>query len=127
MSVPHPNAGVVHNGWRIGPISAVLFDLDGVLVESQAAIDWSMATWAKERGLDPQLVLDVARGRRDIDVVMRTLPGQDPGPELARIDELDREALPMVRAVAGAADLVNAMPAGAWAVVTSGARPIAKA
>lgn len=127
MSAPHPGTGVIGNGWRIGPISAVLFDLDGVLVDSQDAIDWSMTTWATERGLDPAMVLDAAHGRRDVDIVMYTLPGCDPGPELARIAQLDQQALPMIRAIAGAADLAATLPTGAWAVVTSGARPIANA
>jgi mannitol-1-/sugar-/sorbitol-6-phosphatase len=114
-------------GRQVQPVAAVLFDLDGVLVDSEAAIDWSMTTWSLERGLDPRLVLEAARGRRDIDVVPGFLAGADPAPELARISELDTVALPLVRAVPGAAELLSVLPRRSWAVVTSGGAEIARA
>ncbi|MEU4690070.1 HAD-IA family hydrolase [Actinoplanes sp. NPDC023714] len=113
--------------WTIGPVTAALFDLDGVLVDSMAAIDWCMRTWAVERGLDPDHVIALSHGRRDTDILALALPGTDPGPELDRIAELDVAALPKVRAVPGAADLLNVLEPGSWAVVTSGAAGIARA
>lgn len=114
-------------GWCTGPITATLFDLDGVLVESQEAIDWCMRTWAKERSLDPENVVAMSHGRRDLDIVRDSLPGRAPEPELARLAELDLRAVSMVRAVPGARRLLEALPASSWAVVTSGAARIARA
>ena len=113
--------------WSIGPVAAALFDLDGVLVDSMAAIDWCMRTWAAERDLDPDLVIALSHGRRDVDILAHALPGRDPGPELARIAELDVVALPRVRAVPGTAALLAALEPGTWAVVTSGTPDISRA
>lgn len=108
-------------------VGAVVFDLDGVLVDSMPAIDWCMRMWAAERGLDPDLVVSLSHGRRDVDILALVLPGRDPGPELARIAELDLAALPRVRPVPGAAALLDTLEPGSWAVVTSGAPEIARA
>nr|WP_296076542.1 HAD-IA family hydrolase [uncultured Actinoplanes sp.] len=113
--------------WSIGPVAAALFDLDGVLVDSMPAIDWCMRTWAVERGLGPQWVVELSHGRRDLDILAEALPGRDPGPELARISQLDIEVLPKVRPIAGAPALLNSFKPGCWAVVTSGTAAIARA
>jgi sugar-phosphatase len=113
--------------WSTGPVAATLFDLDGVLVDSMPAIDWCMRTWAVERALDPDLVMSLSHGRRDIEIVALALPGCDPEPELARIAQLDFIALPRVRPVPGAAALLAAIEPGCWAVVTSGTSEIARA
>jgi sugar-phosphatase len=113
--------------WSIGPVAAALFDLDGVLVDSMPAIDWCMRTWAVERGLDPQWVVELSHGRRDLDILAEALPGRDPGPELARIAQLDIEALPQVRPIPGSPALLSSFEPGSWAVVTSGTADIARA
>src|SRR2546421_443237 len=43
---------------------AILFDLDGVLVDSRECIELIWHAWAAERGLDPADFLRVAHGRR---------------------------------------------------------------
>ena len=121
------HTGATLASWSIGPVAAALFDLDGVLVDSMPAIDWCMRTWAVERDLDPQWVVDLSHGRRDLDILAEAMPGRDPGPELARIAQLDVEALPKVRPVPGAPALLNSLEARSWAVVTSGTADIARA
>ncbi|WP_408630114.1 HAD-IA family hydrolase [Actinomycetospora lemnae] len=51
------------------PARAILFDLDGTLVDSAAAIDRSWMTWANEYGLDPLLVRKFSVGRTVMDTV----------------------------------------------------------
>ena len=43
---------------------AVLFDLDGVLVDSRRSIELIWHSWAASRGLDARPFLEVAHGRR---------------------------------------------------------------
>src|SRR5581483_11891422 len=47
--------------------AAVLFDLDGVLVDSRGAVERQWSIWAAAHGLDPPRVLHVAHGRPTVE------------------------------------------------------------
>lgn len=113
--------------WTISGLDALLFDLDGVLVNSVAAIEECMRRWAAERGLDGDRVVALAHGRRDADLVRLVAPRLDVDTEVARIAELDFEVMDTLTAVTGAADLLGTLPPSSWAIVTSGTPPIARA
>jgi sugar-phosphatase len=105
----------------------VLFDCDGVLVDSDAAVVTAWSRWAGEHALPVADVLAVVHGRRSTDTVAAFLPEPDRAAALARIDRYELEAAQDVVALPGAADLLRSLPAGAWAVVTSGTRDLARA
>ncbi|HEU4648009.1 MAG TPA: HAD-IA family hydrolase [Gemmatimonadales bacterium] len=109
---------------RIG-CSAVLFDLDGVLVDSTQYVEHQWREWAKWRGLDPAPFLRVCHGRRALETIRLAAPELDAEAEVARFREVPVAEEPVLHAVPGAAELLAALPAGAWAVVTSGSRPMA--
>ena len=48
---------------------ALLFDMDGVLINSTAHVDRVWRRWAKERDVDPEAVLAIAHGRRTEEVL----------------------------------------------------------
>jgi sugar-phosphatase len=106
--------------------STVLFDLDGVLVDSTRAIINLWTRWAKENGLDPEDVLPLVHGRRSIEVLRIVAPHLDIEAEVRklerRITEDDKSALP----VPGAAAVLAALPHHRWGVVTSGVSHLAK-
>jgi sugar-phosphatase len=62
----------------IGALAAVLFDMDGTLVDSDAAVDRSWIAWAKEYGVDPALPLAIAPGHPAAATVAKIFPDRDP-------------------------------------------------
>ncbi len=59
------------------PPAAVLFDMDGTLIESHANVERAWTTWAHSRDLDPAAVLAQAHGLPAEVTVARWLPGAD--------------------------------------------------
>jgi sugar-phosphatase len=99
---------------------AVIFDLDGVLVDSRAVIERHWRRWASEVGLDFDLVMERAHGMRTIDTIRLVAPHLDAEDETARFEAVEAEDVDGVAPIAGAAELVSAVPKRAWAIVTSG-------
>jgi sugar-phosphatase len=106
---------------------ALLFDLDGVLADSTASVEYHWRAWAARHGLDPDALLHVVHGRRAIDTIRDVAPALDAEAELAALVEAEAGDTAGVTASPGAAALLPRLPAGAWAVVTSGVRAVALA
>src|SRR5262244_2349612 len=107
--------------------SAVLFDLDGVLVDSTPAVERVWRGWASEHGLDPDFVMQWTHVRRSIETIRRVAPSLDAPKENLKVERREIEDLEGVHAIEGAADLLAAMPPGHWTVVTSATRELADA
>lgn len=106
--------------------AAILFDLDGVLVDSTRAVDREWRAWAQRKGVDGDAIMAIAHGVRTIEVIRQVAPHLDAEAEAAEIE--DEEAHdPDVIAMPGAVELVQSIPAGRWGVVTSGSRLLASA
>ena len=108
---------------------ALLLDLDGVLVDSTAAVERHWRTFARSHDLDAEVLLGVVHGRRSADVIvdiadqLRTTLSA----ALAAYDALDMGDQEGVVATAGASALIESLPIGRWAVVTSGGTEVAAA
>jgi len=100
---------------------AVLFDKDGVLVDSMAMIRSAWVAWAERRGLDPEQVL-ASIHTTAFELLARFAPEADPAVELRFISERQASFAPSIHAFEGTAELLAALPHGAWAIVTSGRR-----
>jgi sugar-phosphatase len=107
--------------------SAILFDLDGVLVDSTGSVDRQWRAWAREHGIDEQNVIDVAHGVRTIEVIRRVAPHIDAETEVLRLEQREAEDHDGVFVMPGAVELVRSIPEGQWGVVTSGTRLLASA
>jgi mannitol-1-/sugar-/sorbitol-6-phosphatase len=105
----------------------VIFDLDGVLVDSAACIERHWRRWSLRHRLDPMEVMQVAHGRRTAETVRLVAPHLDAEEEAREIGEREALDLDGVRTVPGARELLGALPPGAWGVVTSGTRAVASA
>ncbi len=57
--------------------SAILFDLDGVLVDSTRAVDREWREWAARKGVDGDAIMAIAHGVRTIEVIQRVAPHLD--------------------------------------------------
>jgi mannitol-1-/sugar-/sorbitol-6-phosphatase len=102
-----------------------LFDLDGVLLDTTQIIAEAWTTWAEDKGLDPNEVLEVAHGRRSAEVIAAVAPHLVAETEARDLEELEEQRAHKIVSIAGAADLLSALPPESWAIVTSAGRPLA--
>ena len=109
------------------PARGILFDNDGVLVDSLAAVESAWSRWAHAHDLEPAEALSVVHGRRAADTVAALLPADRRAAGVDMIDTLEIEDAGMVAAMAGVPALLAMLPPGSWAVVTSGTRLLATA
>jgi mannitol-1-/sugar-/sorbitol-6-phosphatase len=105
--------------------SAILFDLDGVLVDSTKSVSRQWRMWAEERQVDPEEVLRVAHGVRTIEVLRIFAPYLDPEAEVRRLENREAEDIDGIAAMPGVFALLDSIPPGRWCVVTSGTRHLA--
>src|SRR6266436_6216944 len=103
----------------------VLFDLDGVLVDSTPAVARVWTIWANKHGFDPQETVRKAHGRPSLATIRELLPNADHAAENAIVEGMEIEDLEDVVALPGAAELLRALPAEKWTVVTSCTRRLA--
>jgi len=107
--------------------AAILFDLDGVLVDSTGSVTRQWRRWAEDNNIDPQKVLDIAHGVRTIEIVRRLAPHIDAEAEALMLEKREAADQEGVSVMPGAADLLSSIPEGRWCVVTSGTRYLATA
>jgi sugar-phosphatase len=106
---------------------AILFDLDGVLVDSRAYIEDQWRRWATARGLEPEPFLQVCHGRRAVETIRLAAPDLDAEAEVAAFKPEDAGSSLSLCAMEGAARLLGTLPTESWAVATSGPRLMATA
>ncbi len=105
---------------------AVLFDLDGTLVDSTTAVERSWLRWAREEQVDPQLLAGF-HGVPSAGIVTALLPDHRRQDALSRIDALELADIDGVVALPGAVRALAALPTGRSAIATSCTRPLAAA
>lgn len=103
----------------------VLFDLDGVLVDSTPAVARVWSWWAEQHGFDPEETVRRAHGRPSIAIIRELLPDADHEAENREVERREIEDVEGVIPLPGAMQLLNALPAERWAIATSCTRPLA--
>lgn len=106
-------------------VQAILFDLDGVLVDSQRAVEVVWREWGRLRNRDPEPFIAMAHGRRTSETIRMVAPDLDARAEAAVLDRMEEECTEGLKAGPGALNLVRGIPLGRWGVVTSGHRHVA--
>src|ERR1700729_1540548 len=107
--------------------AALLFDLDGVLVDSTRSVERQWRAWARERGMDEEKVIAIGHGTRAADVIRAVAPQLDTEAEVRKLESREAEDYDGVGVMPGATDLLRSIPEGRWGVVTSGTRHLAYA
>lgn len=103
---------------------ALLFDLDGVLIDSNHVYEAHWAIWAKERRVSLDHILEIHHGRPVTETIRLVAPHLNPIIEA----EAYREGLAAnghlehVRLFPGVASLLRQLPADRWAIATSAPR-----
>jgi mannitol-1-/sugar-/sorbitol-6-phosphatase len=103
----------------------ILFDMDGILVSSLESVERSWSKWAVLRGVDPVLTCQTAHGRRAIETIAIMRPDLDAELELKVIEEIEVEDNEGLTVLPGVLDLLAALPAERWTVVTSATERLA--
>ncbi len=98
--------------------AAVLFDLDGTLINSAAAVRRSWIRWAQEQRIAPEQ-LQNWHGVPAADIVRALVPGPGWEAALARVHELELLDVRGVQPLPGAVDALQRLAAGRMALVTS--------
>lgn len=104
---------------------AVIFDLDGVLVDSMVVIERHWRQWAIQHNFDAAEIMRVAHGRRTVETIRLVAPHLDAEVEAARFEAGEAFDTDGLVEMNGAARLVRSLPSSSWAVATSGTRDTA--
>src|SRR5271154_1713516 len=104
----------------------VLFDLDGVLVDSTPAVARCWARWSKIHGFVADDIIRMAHGRPSMVTLRELLPNADLDAENRQMEQWEIEDVDGVVPLPGGLSLLKALPAEAWAIVTSCTRPLAE-
>lgn len=105
---------------------AILFDLDGVLVDSSECVEQTWRAWSARHGLNADNVISVAHGRRTLETVRAIAPHLDVLAEVAALEAKEATTTEGIYEIEGARELIAKLPLDRWAVVTSGTRAIAE-
>lgn len=106
---------------------AILFDLDGVLVNSTTAVARVWEKWARAHALPPEKVIAQAHGRRSVETIRAVAPHINAEQENLRVEQMEIEDREGVTALPGAARLLSSLPQNRFAIVTSATVALARA
>jgi sugar-phosphatase len=106
--------------------AAILFDMDGTLVDSTACVERQWRRWAARHGLELEPILKVSHGRTTAETVRLVAPHLATEEEIRSFDVAEAEDTEGLKAVRGAVAFVSAVPEDRWAVVTSAPRRLAR-
>lgn len=104
----------------------ILFDMDGVLVSSIGSVERTWEKWARSRGIDPELAIKMAHGRRAIETVRELRPDLNDVQELEWLEEMEVADNVGLQMLHGVGDILQALPEKYWTVVTSATERLAR-
>lgn len=106
--------------------SALLFDMDGVLINSTPVAARVWGRWATAHGLDPHMVVEVAHGRPSRTTIRDLMPNSDVDAEDKQVERMEMEDVEGVVLLPGARELLDSLPPDRWTIATSCTRPLAE-
>lgn len=100
------------------PFQAILFDLDGTLIDSTGPTERAWFRWAREEGLESTYE-HTDHGKPALSIVQSHIPAERVDASLARASAIELAETEGIAAKPGARELLDRLPAGSWAIVTS--------
>jgi mannitol-1-/sugar-/sorbitol-6-phosphatase len=104
---------------------AVLFDMDGVLVDSTPAVARVWGWWAQQHGFDTEDTIRRAHGRPSLTTIRELLPNSDHEAENNEVERREIEDTEGVIPLPGAMELLTTLPKDRWTIATSCTRDLA--
>jgi len=101
---------------------AIIFDLDGVLVDSNEIAERHLRRWAERHEVAFERVAAVHHGRPTVETIRFVAPHLDAELEAQVLEGAEAIDTAGLVAFAGAARLLAELPKGQWAIATSGMR-----
>lgn len=107
---------------------AILFDMDGTLVDSTAIVERAWGNWAAHHNLSLPDILAFSHGRPTISTLEQFRPGHDHKSDLEELARFEETETGGILAVPGAAEILHSMQKQnhPWALVTSAWRKLAE-
>lgn len=106
-------------------VAAILFDMDGVLLDSRRVVERTWRRWGARHGIPVEPILQIAHGRRTRDTLRAVVPHLATDEEVAWLDAAELADLD-IQPIRGARELVTSLPPERWTVVTSAGRELAR-
>ena len=98
---------------------AILFDMDGTLVDSTGCVKAIWGRWAQKHGIELSYILQHSHGRRTIDTLNQIAPHLDVAAEAEALEAEEITIREGMVAIGGAFQLLSRLKPHQWAVVTS--------
>jgi sugar-phosphatase len=106
--------------------AALLFDLDGVLIDSTPAVARVWRRWAVDHGFDPVETVRKAHGRPSLTTIRELLPNANHDAENRIVERWEIEDTAGVVPLPGAQQLLDRLSPDRWTIATSCTRPLAE-
>lgn len=108
-------------------VEAVLFDSDGVLIDSHQQVTNAWRQLSAEFDLDFDVLVAELFGVRSEDTLARYLGDGALQRAIGRLEDIEVELAPTTMPILGALELLDRLPDGTWTIVTSGSTRLAEA
>jgi mannitol-1-/sugar-/sorbitol-6-phosphatase len=104
---------------------AIVFDLDGVLVDSSVVVERHWRRWAARRGVDYETIAPVMHGRRSAEVIVLVAPHLDAERESRALDADEALALAAAELIVREVGCLRIYEQNARLVITAPTAPSA--
>ena len=101
---------------------AIIFDLDGVLVDSNRIAERHLRGWTERHSIPFESVAAVHHGRTTVETIRLLAPHLNAELEAGVLEAAEAVDTAGLVAFAGAARLLDQLPRGRWGIATSGTR-----
>ncbi|GAA3532738.1 HAD-IA family hydrolase [Zobellella aerophila] len=103
---------------------ALIFDLDGTLVDTTAIVNQTWSRWCERHGISLASVLSICHGIPSREVIAALAPHLDIAAEVRWLEQAEMAAVSGVREIPGARELLCSLDERDWAICTSGTLPV---